>query len=403
MQPVQMQPVQMQPMQMQPMQMQPMQMQPMQMQPMQMQMQMQMPQMSGAHRGLQPVAPGQIRQEIKVPVHIAGNIIGRGGSIIKQIMEQSGAHIQMEQQNEMLPGALERGVVVTGTPMSVNRAMQDINAIVSERSGGQPQVNENGQETMSIPIDAVGRLIGTGGTVIKQLIAHSGAHIKFQQKEEIPYGSTHREVFLIGTPSTIEKAKKMITEIMATEGTPTFPASTPGTQDGGMQQSVLSGFHFQEGKKVIVVPDRKVGSLIGRGGCIIKKLMADSRARIQIQQKEDMRNDEREVTLTGAPEALVAAEQLITDLLEGNTAYGSAASMTAYSTPIPAYGAQQQYYQQAYAQPYQQAYGTYGTQGYTYDPYSSQGQQVVTQDASAYYQYAQQAQYGQYYQQAPQQ
>ena len=44
--------------------------------------------------------------------------------MIKAIMAESGARIQMQQKDEVMPGATERGVDITGTETQVSRAHQ---------------------------------------------------------------------------------------------------------------------------------------------------------------------------------------------------------------------------------------------------------------------------------------
>jgi len=368
---------------------------------------------------------GQIIQTLRVPVHAAGNIIGRGGSIIKQIMEQSGAHVQMEQQSEMSPHAIDRGVTITGAPDQVAFAVSEIENIIRERStaaGGVtaypgvpptavpfpsastgPDGSKQAIYTMQVPVLAVGRLIGTGGSVIKQLIAGSGAHIKFQQKEEMPHNAPDREVYISGSEAAITKARQMIDEIVQNEN------GAPPT--GG-----LTSFIHQantEGKRVLVVPDRKVGSLIGRSGVVIKKLMSDSGARIQIQQKADMRGDEREVTITGPGHSVEVATRLITQLLENEGGAGAYENMTfnpaSFASPYaPAAVAPAAYPQYSGfgqhgswpQQNYPPQYAGYHHQMPAYEPYSGHAQPAHGRDESAHGgggEHAQPQQYADYY------
>merc|ERR1711907_18703 len=172
--------------------------------------------------------------------------------------------------------------------------------------------------------------------------------------------------------------------------------------DGPPPANGLTSFmHAAEGKKTMVVPDRKVGSIIGGGGVVIKKLMADSGARIQIQQKADMVGYDREVTITGSPQACAMAEKLINDIVTGmqpyqgstdNNALYAAAAQSGYQ-PYPGFdfsAAAQMYGAQPYGQ--QAAYGMP-----QYDPYGqpTTGQQPSQQGygQQAYQQPSQQSSY----------
>merc|ERR1711907_417770 len=179
--------------------------------------------------------------------------------------------------------------------------------------------------------------------------------------------------------------------------------------DGPPPANGLTSFmHAAEGKRTMVVPDRKVGSIIGGGGVVIKKLMADSGARIQIQQKADMVGYDREVTITGSPQACAMAEKLINDIVTGmqpyqgsadNNALYAAAAQSGYQ-PYPGFNfnAAAQMYG---AQPYGQA--AYGMP--QYDPYGqpTTGQQGQQPQQQQYAQYSYQQPYGQQAYQQPQQ
>ena len=45
---------------------------------------------------------GDTTKVIQVPIAAIGGIIGRGGSLIKQLIQESGARIQIQQKHEVL-------------------------------------------------------------------------------------------------------------------------------------------------------------------------------------------------------------------------------------------------------------------------------------------------------------
>lgn len=65
--------------------------------------------------------PGDTTKIIQVPIAAIGGIIGRGGSLIKQLIQESGARIQIQQKHEVVlwkarcwdPLALPRSVGFT--------------------------------------------------------------------------------------------------------------------------------------------------------------------------------------------------------------------------------------------------------------------------------------------------
>ena len=70
-----------------------------------------------------PVASGQGIQ-IQVADHIVPAILGRGGAVIKEMMEQSGAVIKVSQKGEYAPGTTNRIVTITGPQASAAHAHQ---------------------------------------------------------------------------------------------------------------------------------------------------------------------------------------------------------------------------------------------------------------------------------------
>ncbi|PIK57393.1 putative poly(rC)-binding protein 3-like isoform X6, partial [Apostichopus japonicus] len=63
----------------------------------------------------------------------------------------------------------------------------------------------------------------------------------------------------------------------------------------------------------LLMQGKEVGSIIGRGGNTVKKFREESKAKINIS---DSSCPERIVTVTGSPEAIHKAFQMITDKFE---------------------------------------------------------------------------------------
>lgn len=60
--------------------------------------------------------------EITVPDELIGAILGRGGKTINELMQYSGARIQVSQKGEFVPGTNNRKVVITGDVQSAQLA-----------------------------------------------------------------------------------------------------------------------------------------------------------------------------------------------------------------------------------------------------------------------------------------
>ncbi|KAF8388849.1 hypothetical protein HHK36_025529 [Tetracentron sinense] len=85
------------------------------------------------------------------------------------------------------------------------------------------------------------------------------------------------------------------------------------------------GYGFQGSSKKIDVPNGRVGVIIGKGGETIKYLQLQSGAKIQVTRDMDAdpSSPNRLVELTGTPEQISKAEQLINDVLSEAEAGGS--------------------------------------------------------------------------------
>lgn len=132
--------------------------------------------------------------KVVVPNTKVGCVIGKGGSIIRFIREQSKAQVNV---SSAIPGQTDRVVTITGTQEATQKAFQLIQAKVSDEevpgaSGGDvggygaPADNmyldvQPGEIVVRqlIPSAQCGTLIGKKGTNIATIRANSGAKVKF--------------------------------------------------------------------------------------------------------------------------------------------------------------------------------------------------------------------------------
>lgn len=151
-----------------------------------------------------------------VPAGDCGKIIGRGGSKIRELQESSGARIKVSRDDE---GDGTRRVELSGSESAVAEAERLINDILEngdERAPRQQQSYGNGggsggsREVIQIDSSYVGRLIGKGGSKVRELQDESGCRINVSRDG----GSCGRtDVELIGSRSAIDRAKYAIDSI----------------------------------------------------------------------------------------------------------------------------------------------------------------------------------------------
>jgi len=65
---------------------------------------------------------GEVTMRLGVPDMSVGGLVGKGGCIVKELMQLSGAHIKVSQKGDNVPGTNNRIVTIVGAPGSVSYA-----------------------------------------------------------------------------------------------------------------------------------------------------------------------------------------------------------------------------------------------------------------------------------------
>jgi far upstream element-binding protein len=179
-----------------------------------------------------PLREGENSIQIMVPDRTVGLIIGRGGETIRDLQERSGCHINIVGENKSVNGL--RPVNLIGSAQAAGKAKELILEIVesdtrSQEAGGvtaapagraQPERRQQQQhggdnmdgkitETVHVPSDSVGMIIGKGGETIKQMQNDTGCKINVQQAQG---RDVERPIDLVGSAQAVEAAKQAIWE-----------------------------------------------------------------------------------------------------------------------------------------------------------------------------------------------
>ncbi|KAL2262574.1 hypothetical protein VTK26DRAFT_904 [Humicola hyalothermophila] len=175
----------------------------------------------GGRGGGPPPVPkeGEDSLQIMVPDRTVGLIIGRGGETIRDLQERSGCHINIVSENKSINGL--RPVNLIGTPAAARHAKELILEIVDSdsRNGNNPanargprNDNFGGSEKVNdsifVPSDAVGMIIGKGGETIREMQNNTGCKINVSQSSGP--GEVEREIGLVGSRDSIARAKRAI-------------------------------------------------------------------------------------------------------------------------------------------------------------------------------------------------
>lgn len=125
---------------------------------------------------------------------LAGAIIGKGGSNIRDISQTSGAKVEVQRRDQYEDRTAERMVTLEGTPEQVTEALRIILSKVREEGAADGAANgdaaggEGGEHPglpvkVLVPNDMVGHIIGRQGAHIKQVTEETGAEIKLTSSD----------------------------------------------------------------------------------------------------------------------------------------------------------------------------------------------------------------------------
>lgn len=221
---------------------------------------------------------------MKILAHnnLIGRIIGKSGNTIKRIMQETDTKITVSSINDINSFNLERIITVKGSIENMSRAESQISSKLrqsyendlqalapqsimfpglhpmammstsgnalgfppnrtsgpgsggiypgsgyplfqaqSNVTGGAPGASETQETTyLYIPNNAVGAIIGTKGSHIRNIIRFSGASVKIAplENDKPAEQQTERKVTIVGTPEAQWKAQYLIFEKMREEG-----------------------------------------------------------------------------------------------------------------------------------------------------------------------------------------
>ncbi|OJD17324.1 hypothetical protein AJ78_02562 [Emergomyces pasteurianus Ep9510] len=187
-------------------------------------------------------------------------------------------------------------------------------------------------ETISVESSLVGLIIGRQGESLRRIEADTGTRIQFLDNADP--SSSVRLCKITGSRAARGDAKAEITRMISESS-----ASRSGTRPdrpGHMPPRDTSQPALDDEDAVrIMVPDRTVGLIIGRGGETIRDLQERSGCHVNIVNENKSINGLRPVNLIGSPEATERAKNFILEIVESDTR--QLANPT-QREPRPAYG-----------------------------------------------------------------
>ena len=169
-------------------------------------------------------------------------------------------------------------------------------------------------ESEIIPLDKslVGLIIGRSGENLRRVENTTGARVQFMDGPEVP--GTQRHCRISGGRSSRAAAKAEIFKII--EDNEAAKRSGDKSRNQSNKAVVLQ---TKEGDSLqMLVPDRTVGLIIGRGGETIRDLQDRSGCHVNIVGENKSINGMRPVNLIGSPSAQQYARDLILEIVESD-------------------------------------------------------------------------------------
>ncbi|XP_043546010.1 poly(rC)-binding protein 3 isoform X3 [Chiloscyllium plagiosum] len=243
-----------------------------------------------------------------VPASQCGSLIGKGGSKIKEIRENTGAQVQVA--GDMLPNSTERAVTISGTPDAIIQCVKQICVVMLESP-------PKGATIPYRPKPASAPVIFAGGQVrADTILASAGNHSVLAQHQSAP-AYTVQGQYAIPHPDLTKLHQ------LAMQHTPFTPLgqTTPGFPAAGLDATGQTSSHE------FTIPNDLIGCIIGRQGSKINEIRQMSGAQIKIANATEG-STERQITITGSPANISLAQYLINASLEMAKVSTQTASVT---------------------------------------------------------------------------
>jgi predicted RNA-binding protein YlqC (UPF0109 family) len=247
----------------------------------------------------------------EVSNEFVGRIIGKQGSVIRELQDKSGAAIHMPKDDQVV-GSHGREVTVTSSKESevkhcclliglkiVPKEEHDrLEAIRIALEEYQPTVSE----VVHVPNEHVGRVIGKHGQTIREI--QELARVRIELPKESNPGENFRVITITGSVAEVEYSKAIIR------------MRTTPKEEGGTAGPGSSHLAKDETTKMrIHVSDEMVGKIIGRRGQTIRDLQESTNTIVVVPKDCIPGTHIREVTLYGLPQGLNRCQHLLQERL----------------------------------------------------------------------------------------
>ncbi|KAF6025233.1 FUBP1 [Bugula neritina] len=271
---------------------------------------------------------GQTTTEMMIPGNKVGLVIGKGGDTIKQLQAKSNCKMMMVQDGPYQTSH-EKPLRITGDASNIESAKRMVTDLMNSKDlppRGPPGVsgfNQYGDaglpESVPVPREAVGIIIGKGGDMIKNIQGKFNVRVQFQNDT----GGPQRICDISGAPNDVFAAKQHVLELISDSEQRSGGLGGMG-RGGGAPRGGRGGFGGGgpprgyggpggpggEEQTSMRVPSERCGIVIGKGGENIRSICEMSGAHVELNRNAPPGPD-KEFTIRGSAEQIQHAMHLI--------------------------------------------------------------------------------------------
>lgn len=289
---------------------------------------------------------------VLVASDMVGAIIGRQGSTIRQITQQSRARVDVHRKDNV--GSLEKAITVYGNPENCTMACKRILEVMQQEANN----TKKGEICLKLLAhnNLIGRIIGKSGNTIKRIMQDTDTKITVSSINDINSFNLERIITIKGSIENMSRGEAQISSklrqsyendlqalapqsimfpglhpmaMMSTSGNGMgFPGARANVGTGLFPSSATSypplyqpagnappGAADVQETTYLYIPNNAVGAIIGTKGSHIRNIIRFSGANVKIApleaDKPAEQQTERKVTIVGTPEAQWKAQYLI--------------------------------------------------------------------------------------------
>ncbi|KAI3850271.1 hypothetical protein MKW92_000483 [Papaver armeniacum] len=263
-----------------------------------------------------------------------GGIIGKGGTIVKTLQNETGASISF---GSPVPESDERVITITASESQHTQAQNAVvRVFVRSVEVGVEKGLESGPKKgapvsarLLIPTSQVGCLIGKGGTIITEIRTTTGAFIRILNGDQVPKCASENDevVQITGEFGNVQNALLHITvPEVGHFGRNREPQSSTLRLGGGLRSTMdvgkgmtSHGDNMELARKSAIVtnttleiqvPEHVFGSVYGENGSNLKRLRQISGAQVEVRDPRPG-TDTGMVIISGTPDQTQAAQSLL--------------------------------------------------------------------------------------------